>query len=226
MIRSALLLVAVPVLLFATDRSLEAQANLRASKLDVGVYAGAVHHTDWFDNAGAAGRSSWSPGTTGAVGVTASYRLSPSFGIRASGLFGRSSLPGDSAAGGDPTVVTEVYGMDGFWWPPLDKPTGKIYVFAGGGVHTARVTGGPSSRPCVAVTEGAAAGACIPRDRTSTAQGNVGVGMDLLSTGAVTVFGEAAVHGFNSPVRVSGQADEDKFVTMPRVVVGAKVRLL
>jgi len=235
MIRGVLLLLTMPILLAATFQSLGAQANQslgaeanrgRTGRLDVGVYAGAVYHSDWFVNANSA-RSSWSPGTSGAVGVTASYRLSPSFGIRAHGLFGRTSLPTDDpASGSDPTVVTEVYAMDGFWWPPLPKRFGKPYVFAGAGVHTTRITGGDSRQSCTPVTEGAAGGGCLSRDRSSTGQGSVGVGMDLVHTGPVTVFSEAAVHGFNSPVHVPGQAGEDRFVAMPRVVVGAKVRLL
>lgn len=215
----------VPALLHAQAGDRPSSART-APKFDVGVAVGVSTESDWFTTSDAAGRErGWSPGAGGTVGLTGTYWLSPTVGMRASGVYSRSSLPADSA-GADLAANRLSYDLDLIYRPFLHARVHALlssaYAFVGAGGHTTRVSA-KARTACVPVPEWTAAGICLDRGGT-TAQGVVGVGTDIVpARGRAAVFVEAAVHGFDSPVDAGPGSGKDAFVLMPRVMVGARL---
>ncbi|HEX8670697.1 MAG TPA: hypothetical protein VF710_02360, partial [Longimicrobium sp.] len=78
---------------------------------------------------------------------------------------------------------------------------------------------------CIPAAVWLANGVCVSthRDYATVGQGTVGVGADFFPFGPVTLFGEVAVHGYDSPAHVNeNAAGEDKFTFTPRAVLGLK----
>lgn len=219
----------IPALLHTQtgDRPVSARTS---PKFDVGVAVGASTESDWFTTSDAAGReSAWSPGALGKVGLTGTYWLSPSLGMRAGGTYSRGSMPADSAGTRSLKANMLNYDLDLIYRPWVHAPVhallGSAYTFLGAGGRTTRVSGVADRIACAPVPEWTAAGICLDsRSARTTAQGVVGVGTDIVPTrGPVAVYMEAAVHGFDSPVQAGSGGGKDAFVLMPRVMVGARL---
>ncbi len=217
----------------------EAQAQdmmgRRASLFDLGVYAGGAYTTGWFSNRVGNDDETYKVGLSPIFGLTATYWASPSFGVRLHGAFMPSNLPeaDNDIAGNDNWVQNNyLYDLDlvyrPFFWSN-NGWLGSTYLFLGGGGFTMNVAGeGPvppgGVYPCLL---GYPAGVCHTTDMEygTTGMAVVGVGTDLFPiSNGLGIFGELALHGYDSPTHVFEQAGnaEDKFGFTPRAVIGLK----
>ncbi|HEV2735709.1 MAG TPA: hypothetical protein VGV85_12765, partial [Longimicrobiaceae bacterium] len=172
-------------------------------------------------------------------GAAATYWATPGFGVRLHGAYFPTQLPqGDSEAGfedGDDEYVMNnwLYDLNLVFRPAfLTSTIGSFlanpYLFLGGGGLTTNIAGLPAARggvgyPCV--NQYRSAGVCLSQDPeyASVGQGNVGIGFDLLSLAGLGVFGEVAVHGYDSPAHVYNEnTAQDKFAFTPRASLGLK----
>ncbi|HYE96962.1 MAG TPA: hypothetical protein VD962_12210 [Rubricoccaceae bacterium] len=241
-------MVARPLSLFAlltVAAALPAQAQddliaRRASLFDLGIYAGGAWSSDWFTTPelGGEGEEGWSPGFSSIFGATATYWVSPSFGIRLHGAYMPSSLPeaGEIEHPEDYGMSNWLYDLDLVFRPWFDRGgvMGSTHLFLGGGAISSSATGDFGSAECVPFF--APAGVCISTEGRTSVRGVAGAHTDLTSLGRVTLFGEAALHGFPAPVGICNEGpceDEEltpgdasrSFVLMPRLELGTEIKL-
>jgi hypothetical protein len=202
---------------------------------DLGIYAGGSWTTSWFE----IGDEGYQVGFGPIFGATATYWATPGFGVRLHGAYFPTQLPqGDSEAGfedgNDEYVMNNyLYDLNLVFRPAfLSATVGSFlanpYLFLGGGGLTTNIAGLPAARggvgyPCVNTYR--SAGVCLSQDPeyASVGQGNIGIGFDLLSLAGLGVFGELAVHGYDSPAHVYNEnTAQDKFAFTPRASLGLK----
>ena len=206
----------------------------RASLFDLGIYAGGSWTTSWFE----IGDEGYQVGYGPIFGAAATYWASPSFGVRLHGAYFPTQLPqGDSEAGfedgNDEYVMNNwLYDLDlvfrPFFFGGGSPLMSSVYFFLGGGGLTTNIAGLPAARggvgyPCVNAYR--SAGVCLSQDPeyASVGQGNIGIGFDLLSLAGLGIFGELAVHGYDSPAHVYNEnTAQDKFAFTPRASIGLK----
>ncbi|HEX2095400.1 MAG TPA: hypothetical protein VHG28_23590 [Longimicrobiaceae bacterium] len=204
----------------------------RASLFDLGIYAGGAWTSSWFEIQDEGFQVGLSP----IFGATATYWATPSFGVRLHGAYFPSSLPEAETDidGGDNWPMNNwLYDLDlvfrPFFWNEGGGMMSSMYFFLGGGGLTTNIAGNPTPPggvgfPCVAAYR--AAGVCLSQDPeyASVGQGVAGLGFDLFPLGTgMGVFGELAVHGYDSPAHVyNEQISQDKFAFTPRAVLGLK----
>ncbi|HYH78883.1 MAG TPA: hypothetical protein VEX86_03780 [Longimicrobium sp.] len=220
--------------------------GFRAGRFELGVYAGASLTSAWFDgrtvtlDGSATGSDNgdgqgFAPGFAPAFGAIATYWLSPAFGIRAHGNYTPMRLPfastgffdtsPDGGPGGRGAYVMNTYFYDlGLVVRPFSMHQGPflsgVYLFAGGGGYTVDLAGTDQ-----ALCEGTLLyhGACLSFEpsQATVAQGTGGIGMDLFWLGrGLAMFGEAAVHVYDSPVHV-----DDAWVGPVTALRGTSVRV-
>jgi hypothetical protein len=101
------------------------------------------------------------------------------------------------------------------------------YFFLGGGGYTANIAGERPHPGCLNVANWIAGGICqsVNPSLSTTGQGVIGVGSTFMPLGGLGLFGELAVHGYDSPSHDSFEdtrPGEDKFTFTPRLVLGLK----
>jgi hypothetical protein len=228
---------AVAALVAASATQVQAQDMMgrRAPLFDLGIYAGGSWTTSWFE----INDEGYQVGFGPIFGANATYWASPSFGVRLHGAYFPTQLPqADSDAGfedGDDEYVMNnwLYDLDlvfrPFFYNAGSDWLSSVYFFLGGGGLTTNIAGNPPAPggvgyPCVDAYR--AAGICLSQDPeyASVGQGNVGIGFDLLSlSSGVGLFGELAVHGYDSPAHVFNETlSQDKFAFTPRANIGLK----
>jgi hypothetical protein len=202
---------------------------------DLGIYAGGSWTSSWFE----IGDEGYQVGFGPIFGATATYWATPGFGVRLHGAYFPTQLPqADSDAGfedgNDEYVMNNwLYDLNLVFRPAfLTSTIGSFlanpYLFLGGGGLTTNIAGLPAARggvgyPCVNAYR--SAGVCLSQDPeyASVGQGNIGIGFDLLSLAGLGVFGELAVHGYDSPAHVYNEnTAQDKFAFTPRASLGLK----
>jgi hypothetical protein len=213
----------------------------RASLFDLGVYAGGTYTTDWFTTPETGGEEEgWAPGYAPIFGAVANFWFSPTFGVRAHGGYMPQTLPSSEAFDEENRVVNSyLYDLDlvfrPFFFGSDNRLMQSVYFFLGGGGYTAdiadqAVTPGFDDSDGIACGRRAAwvrAGVCVSNspEYSTTGQGVLGAGLDLFPIGSsLALFGEAAVHGYDSPAHVNDDTGtgEDKFTFTPRAVLGLK----
>jgi hypothetical protein len=217
---------AAALLAAAVPASSAAQQSPAAGQLSFGLYGGMARGGTWFNAGGNDFRVGWAP----AVGATAEMRLNESFGVRGNLTYMHTKLPESDDVEISEDRMINLFAYDvGVSFRPLARDPKPVlasgYVFAGVGGVTADVHGFEETE-CLPVAIYLANGACVPGGRRTKLQLNVGLGVDAARlTDRVTLFGEAALHGFSSPpVTCDDCAAEDKTALMPRVVVGVRFR--
>ena len=232
---------AVAAALLAAGTAGQAQAqdmySRRASQFDLGIYGGGAYTTDWFTTPEQGGEEEgWAPGFSGIFGGIAQFWLTPSLGLRLHGAYLPQNLPEAEGFESDKLVTNSyLYDLDLVFRPFFSQAPGfmpSVYFFLGGGGYTADIgdymTPGVDDSDaiaCIPQARWASSGVCVSTspEFASTGMGVVGVGADFFPLGPVSLFGELAVHGYDSPahVRQNGPG-EDKFTFTPRAVLGLK----
>jgi hypothetical protein len=235
----------VPILAFGALVGTQAQAQemeRRASQFDLGVYAGGTLSSDWFasrtvtltgngDPTENDDDEGYSPGYAPAFGALANFWVTPAFGIRLHGSYMPMRLPNmespftDAGESSQYVMNTYVYDLNLALRPfsasmDAGRWLSSVYLFVGGGGLTVDVAG--EDRP---MCEGTLAGlgACLSYEpeQATVGQGTAGAGIDLLPLGrSLALFGEAAVHVYDSPVHV-----DDFWLGPIRAPVGSNVRI-
>jgi hypothetical protein len=199
-------------------------AGWRASRFDLGIYAGGSITSRWFesytltlDGTPAGQRNDdaqgYAPGFAPAFGAFAAFWATPSLGIRAHGSYTPMRLPftGDGVFGegaGERSrylMNTWFYDLDLLFRPfAMREGAGMLrsmYLFAGGGGYTVNLAG-----ENVAACEGtlASLGACVSFEpaQATVGQAAVGTGIDLVDVGPLALFAELGVHVYDSPAHV------------------------
>jgi hypothetical protein len=222
----------------AWGQEMEMQGR-RASRFDLGIYAGGSLTSDWFSSRtvtlnGTANptqnddEEGFAPGVGGAFGGLATFWVTPALGIRVHGVYLPMRLPeGDEDRNQTDAYVMNTYAYDlnlalrpfatrmdaGRW-------LSSMYLFVGGGGLTVDLAG--EDRP---VCEGTilGLGGCLSfePEQATVGQGTAGVGFDLVPLGStLALFTEAAVHVYDSPVHVG-----DFWVGPIRARTGSTVRV-
>jgi hypothetical protein len=195
------------------------EMGARASQFDLGVYAGGAYTSNWFEsrtvrlngtgtpteNDDAEG---FAPEFGGAFGALANYWVTPAIGFRVHGGYFPMRLPNNDAE----TVQTDAYVLNTYIYDlnltlrPFATRMGSpwlssFYLFAGGGGLTVDVAG-EDRMACEGTLAGL--GACLSYDppQATVGQGTAGIGFDLFPLGPVSLFTEAAVNVYDSPVHV------------------------
>lgn len=208
----------------------------RPSLFDLGVYAGGAYTSSWFE----IGEEGMKPGFSSAFGATATYWGLPWFGVRLNGTYFPTQLPQggeDDSLGDDQNdlIVNNWFADLGLVFRPafLTSSIGSFlanpYLFLGGGALITNVAGNPAAPRAggfACVPDYIRSGVCLSYDPeyATVGQGNVGIGFDILPlTSGVGLFGELAVHGYDSPAHVySENLASDKFAFTTRGVLGLK----
>jgi hypothetical protein len=201
----------------------EMMMGRQVSRFDLGVYAGGSLTSAWFDsrtvtlNATATpidnnDEESYAPGFGGAFGAIANFWVTPRVGLRAHGAYLPMQPPrADGAfegAGERSRFVVNSYAYDlNLVLRPFVMGSGLLsgmYAFVGGGGFTSDVTGTDRTACEPGLLTLAA---CLPlRPKYATVgQGNGGIGFDLIPLGPVSLFTEAGVHVYDSPVHVGDE---------------------
>ncbi len=230
----------VPVLACSAALATQATAqemDRRLSRFDLGVYAGGTLTSDWFESRTVTLNGNedptendddegFSPGTGGAFGALATFWFTPALGLRAHAAYLPMRLPNsDDEAFDNDTYVMNTYVADlnlalrpfsGGRSPLMSS----LYLFVGGGGLMVDLAG-EDGLGC----EGAlfAQGACLSTEpeHAAVGQGTAGLGVDLFPIGGMlALFGEAAVHVYDSPVHVG-----DAWLGPIRVPTGSTVRV-
>ncbi|HST61920.1 MAG TPA: hypothetical protein VLK84_24680 [Longimicrobium sp.] len=230
------------LLVGAADGARAQDMDRRASRFDVGVYAGGSLTSNWFESRTVTlnGTDSpvenddgegYAPGYAPAFGALANLWLTPTFGIRLHGAYVPMRLPNtespftDAGERGSYVMNTYLYDLNLALRPFATRTDAgrwlsSVYLFAGGGGLTTDLAG--EDQP---LCEGTlvSRGACLsfqPKQAT-VGQGTAGAGIDLIPLGRnLAVFGEAAVHVYDSPVHV-----DDAWMGPIRAPSGTRVRL-
>ncbi|HEY7770158.1 hypothetical protein [Longimicrobium sp.] len=217
----------------------EMMMGRQVSRFDLGVYAGGSLTSAWFDsrtvtlNATVApvendDEESFAPGFGGAFGAIANFWFTPQLGLRAHGAYLPMQPPRSDGAfegvGESSNFIVNSYVYDlNLTMRPFVMSGSRLlsgmYAFVGGGGLTADVAG--TDRTACEPTEQALA-ACLPlRPKYATVgQGNGGIGFDLIPLGPVSLFTEAGVHVYDSPVHVG-----DDWVGPVTARTGQRVRV-
>jgi len=201
----------------------EMMMGRQVSRFDLGVYAGGSLTSAWYESRTVTlnatpnptennDETSYAPGFGGAFGAVANFWFTPVLGIRAHGAYLPMQPPhADGAfenAGEASRYVLNSYMYDLNLTARPFVMSGSpllsgMYAFLGGGGLTVDVAGTDRT----ACEPGAQRlGACLPlRPKYATVgQGNGGIGFDLIPLGPVSLFTEAGVHVYDSPVHVGG----------------------
>lgn len=217
-------------------------AARRSGRFDVAAYAGGAYSTRWFSFPGAGGEeTSYGVGYAPVFGVTGTAWIVPSLGVRAHAAFMPSNLPdSDADEFEDETfgVSTWLYDLSLAYRPFIHRADvsswlASTYVFAGGGGVTTNVAGPgaplPGGGTDCAPQYPAPTGVCLPVDPgpASVGAGTFGVGVDAYPMSRrVSLFGEVAAHGYDSPAHVAeGGTGSDAFAWTGRIVGGVRVKL-
>jgi hypothetical protein len=208
------------------------ETDRRLSRFDLGVYAGGSLTSDWFesrtvtlngtedpdDNGDGEG---FAPGTGGAFGAQATFWFTPALGLRAHGGYLPMRLPNSGDEIDNDAFVVNTYVFDlNLALRPFSGRLSPLYLFAGGGGLLVDVAGEDRPRCAEAL---AAYGACLSYEpeQATVGQGTAGIGVDLFPLGGMLgLFGEAAVHVYDSPVHV-----DDEWLGPLRVPEGSTVRV-
>jgi len=209
----------------------------RASQFDLGIYGGGAYTTDWFTTPEQGGEEEgWTPGLSSIFGALANFWFTPSLGVRLHGAYMPQKLPQAEGFESDALVTNSyLYDLNLVFRPFFSSAAGimpSVYFFLGGGGYTADIgdfmTPGVADDEirCIPAAVWLRNGVCVSthRDYATVGQGTVGVGADFFPFGPVTLFGELAVHGYDSPAHVVNEnaTGEDKFTFTPRAVLGLK----
>ena len=209
----------------------------RASAFELGIYAGGAYTTAWFTTPGTAQGGDedidWAPGLSPIFGATAAFFFTPSFGLRLHGAYMPQDLPQEEGVfeiESDYVVNSYLYDLDLVFRPWIMSGAGWMadtYFFLGGGGYTANIAGQRPHPGCVPVAIWAANGICQSVNPTisTTGQGVIGVGSTFMPLMGLGLFGELAVHGYDSPSHDyagDDRAGEDRFTFTPRLVLGLK----
>lgn len=208
--------------------------------------------------AGEVEEDGFGPGLAPIFGATASWYFTPRVGLRLHGGYMPSDFPTRNddqvtAFGNAGPAVLQVealredesdYTLNNYfadlsltfrpWIETRSGLMGSTYLFVGGGILRTDVAGENDfggRTECVDAYE--PLGACLPYDGDygTVGQGTAGLGFNLLPLAqSVGLFGELAVHGYDSPVHTVDEDDpafaqsfaEDRFAFTPRAVVGLK----
>lgn len=235
----------VPMIACGAVMATTAQAQemgRRASQFDLGVYAGGTLTSNWFEsrtvrltggtspteNDDAEG---YAPGYAPAFGALANFWVTPAFGIRLHGSYVPMRLPNaespftDAGERGDYVMNTYLYDLNLALRPfaasaSAGRWLSSVYLFAGGGGLTVDLAG-EDVADCEGTLE--ALGACLSfqPEQATVGQGTAGAGIDLIPIGRnLALFGEAAVHVYDSPVHVG-----DDWLGTIRAPTGSTVRV-
>ena len=212
-------------------------AGRRASQFDLGIYGGGAYTTDWFTTPEQGDEEEgWTPGFSSIFGGLANFWFTPSLGLRLHGAYMPQKLPQAEGFESDALVTNSyLYDLNLVFRPFFSASEGimpSVYFFLGGGGYTADIgdfmTPGVADDEirCIPAAVWLSNGVCVSthRDYATVGQGTVGVGADFFPFGPVTLFGEVAVHGYDSPAHVVNEnaRGEDKFTFTPRAVLGLK----
>lgn len=212
---------AAALLVAGTGSGAAAQTPL----FELGAYGGLQWTSNWFEAGGDGEGYSIGPGPI--FGLQGTFWTSPAFGVRLHGAYFPSGGPD-----ADDDRVGEGGGDDYWlnnWLYDLDlvfRPGGSpLYFFLGGGGMTTNVAGDPQPDVVNCVPYVGRLGHCLSFEPSyaSVGQGNVGLGFDFFPLGPFGLFGELAVHGYDSPTHETGAAGGDKFSFTPRAVLGLKL---
>jgi hypothetical protein len=217
----------------------EMMMGRQVSRFDLGVYAGGSLTSAWFDSRTVTlntttsptendDEESFGPGFGGAFGAIANFWFTPRLGLRAHGAYLPMQPPhADGAfegAGESSNFVLNTYVYDlNLTLRPFVMSGSRVlsgmYAFVGGGGLTVDVTGEDRTACLQSSLELAA---CLPlRPKYATVgHGNGGIGFDLIPLGPVSLFTEAGVHVYDSPVHVG-----DAWVPRAIAPTGSRVRI-
>ncbi|HLM67072.1 MAG TPA: hypothetical protein VK358_06050, partial [Longimicrobium sp.] len=234
----------VPIIACGAVMATTAQAQemgRRASQFDLGVYAGGSFTSDWFESrtvrlngSGAPQEDGdgegYSPGFGGAFGGLATFWLTPAFGVRAHGVYLPMQLPqgdDDNNASDDSdkyVMNTYAYDLNLALRPFASRMNASpwmssLYLFVGGGGLTVDLAGEDLPR-CELMLQGLGACLSFEPEQATVGQGTAGLGLDLFPLGPLSLFTEAAVHVYDSPVHVG-----DEWLGPIRAPTGSTVRL-
>jgi hypothetical protein len=194
----------------------------RASRFDVGIYAGGSLTSDWLSSRTVTlngtdtptendDEEGYAPGFAPAFGALANLWITPALGVRLHGAYVPMRLPNTESAftdaGEKSRYVMNTWFYDlGLTLRPfatrdVSRWMSSMYLFAGGGGVTTDLAGED-----VPLCEGTVLGlgGCLSFDpaQATVGQGTAGVGFDLVPLGPLALFAEAAVHVYDSPVHV------------------------
>jgi hypothetical protein len=248
----------VPLLACGAVVATQAEAQdmgRRASRFDLGVYAGGTLSSDWFESrtvipnqTGAPTENNdevgYSPGYAPAFGAIAQFWVTPAIGLRVHGAYVPMRFPnsegmfetGDRAAYEMNTWLYDVnLALRPFATADVSRWLSSVYFFAGGGGLTVDLAGEDRAL-CQPYLAGLGACLSYEPDQATVGQGTAGAGIDLIPLGPLALFGEAAVHVYDSPVHVDDfwlgtiraptntavRIADDATVVTPRLVLGLK----
>jgi hypothetical protein len=209
----------------------------RASAFEFGIYGGGAYTTSWFTTPGTATSGDedidWAPGLSPIFGATAAFFFTPSLGLRLHGAYMPQQLPQEEGIFEREGYLVNgyLYDLDLVFRPWIATGNGWMadtYFFLGGGGATTNIAGEAPSPGCAAVANWRVNGICMSVNPTlsTTGQGVIGVGSTFMPLMGLGLFGELAVHGYDSPAHGpddnSPLRGEDKFTFTPRLVLGLK----
>ena len=210
----------------------------RASAFEIGIYGGGAYTTSWFATPGTAQGGDedidWAPGLSPIFGATAAFFFTPSLGLRLHGAYMPQELPQEEGVfERDGYLVNGyLYDLDLVFRPWIATGNGWMadtYFFLGGGGATTNIAGEAPHPGCAAVANWRANGICMSVNPTisTTGMGVLGVGSTFMPLMGLGLFGELAVHGYDSPAHGPDEDNttfrgEDRFTFTPRLVLGLK----
>jgi hypothetical protein len=232
----------VPILAYGALVGTQAQAqemDRRASRFDLGVYAGGTLTSDWFQSGTVTllgngdpqvnDKEGFTPGYAPAFGALANFWVTPTFGIRLHGAYVPMRLPSrdpvfeNAGEQGRYVMNTYLYDLNLALRPfatrmDAGRWLSSVYLFVGGGGLTVDLTG-EDMPMCEGTLEYYGACLSFEPEQATVGQGTAGAGIDLLPLGrSLALFGEAAVHVYDSPVHV-----DDAWLGPIRTPVGSTV---
>ena len=231
----------------------------RASRFDLGIYAGGSLTSNWFSSRTVTlngtpnptendDEEGYAPGYAPAFGALANLWLTPTFGLRLHGAYLPMRLPGTEGLF-EGAGEREQYVMNSWFYdlgltvrPFVTRDVSpwlsSVYFFAGGGGMTVDLAGEDRAL-CEGTLYGL--GGCLSFDpeQATVGQGTAGAGMDFFPLGPLALFGEAAVHVYDSPVhvddfwmgpdprahRIDVRIADDAVAVTGRLVLGLKAML-
>jgi hypothetical protein len=197
------------------------EMDRRASRFDLGVYAGGTLSSDWFESRTVIPNQTptpfenndevgYSPGYAPAFGAIAHLWVTPAIGVRVHGAYVPMRFPnaegafetGDRAAYEMNTWLYDVnLALRPFATANVSRWLSSVYFFAGGGGLTVDLAGEDQAL-CQPYLAGLGACLSYATEQATVGQGTAGAGIDLIPLGPLSLFGEAAVHVYDSPTHV------------------------